>query len=117
MLDRVVVVEVKDRGRRGGAARTLRGRARARPRAAAHRGSATSWRSVSKNTRGSPPVIAELWNTGFVADGVMKVSSARTSAVASGEVPRARLAEPVARAAWVIAWVMGGLASAVAAAA
>ena len=40
----------------------------------------TVWRSVSKNTRGAPPVYAALWNTGLVAERVMKVSAALTSA-------------------------------------
>ncbi len=40
----------------------------------------TTWRSVSKNTRGAAPVSAELWNTGFSSERVMKVSAARTSA-------------------------------------
>ena len=44
----------------------------------------TAWRSVSKNTRGAPPVYAELWNTGFVSERVMKVSAARTPARRSG---------------------------------
>ena len=40
----------------------------------------TLWRSVSKNTRGAPPVYAALWNTGLVSERVMKVSAALTSA-------------------------------------
>ena len=57
--------------------------------------------------RGAPPVNAELWNTGLVADGVMKVSAARTSA----EVRRLR-AGATSRTAWVtglppLAWPGG----------
>ena len=62
---------------------------------------ATVWRSVSKNTRGAPPVIAELSNTGFVACGVMKVSGALTAAKVCGAAA-ARLAS------WLMAFLLDG---------
>ena len=62
---------------------------------------ATVWRSVSKNTRGAPPVTAELWNTGLVSGGVMKVSAASTAAEVSGGARRGQ------GRAWLMAFLLG----------
>ncbi len=81
---------------RGAAARSLRDRATSASASGRMSWIRTAWRSVSNSTRGAPPVNAELWNTGLVSDGVMKVSAARTSA----EVRRLR-AGATSRTAWV----------------
>ena len=65
---------------------------------------ATVWRSVSKNTRGAPPVTAELSNTGLVSWGVMNVSAASTAAEVSGAATRSRVS-------WLMAFLLDWRAS------
>jgi hypothetical protein len=48
----------------------------------------TMWESTSKKSFGAPPVKAELWNTGLVSCGRMKVIGALTPAAARGVLAR-----------------------------